>query len=71
MRTTAQSLPAGLLEGTRCGWDIARVKAADRVVEINFGGQQPAEGVGFQCSGHFARSNWGPFLFAKILIGAQ
>lgn len=65
-------LPAQMLGGTMCGWDVVLIAPNEyRVLEINFAGFHPVVGRGFQCSGFLAQPTWGPLLVAKMIRACE
>jgi hypothetical protein len=61
-------LPAGLVSGTLCGWDIARLpNGTFRVIEVNFTGYHPVYRPGFQASGYFINLDWGAKSTAQLI----
>jgi len=61
-------LPAGIVAGTLCGWDVARTPQGKfRVIEANFAGSHPVYRPGFQISGFFVNSDWGAKSTAQLM----
>jgi hypothetical protein len=61
-------LPAGIVAGTLCGWDVARTPQGKfRVIEANFAGFHPVYRPGFQVSGFFVNSDWGAKSTAQLM----
>jgi hypothetical protein len=61
-------LPAGIIAGTLCGWDVARTpQGRFRIIEANFAGFHPVYRPGFQVSGYFVNSDWGAKSTAQLM----
>jgi len=61
-------LPAGIVAGTLCGWDVARTPEGKfRIIEANFAGFHPVYRPGFQVSGYFVNLDWGAKSTAQLM----
>ncbi|HEY6393528.1 MAG TPA: hypothetical protein VIX89_19755 [Bryobacteraceae bacterium] len=61
-------LPAGIIAGTLCGWDVARTPAGKfRIIEVNLTGFHPVYRPGFQVSGFFVNLDWGAKSTAQLM----
>jgi hypothetical protein len=68
MQSILDRLPAGIVSGTLCGWDIARTpEGSFRIIEVNFAGFHPVYRPGFQVSGFFVNSDWGAKSTAQLM----
>ncbi len=60
-------LPAGIVNGSLLGWDVALTAAGDfRIVEVNFSGYHPVHLSGFHCSGFYQDVDWGASMIARL-----
>jgi len=60
-------LPAGIVNGSLLGWDIAVTAAGEfRVIEVNFSGNHPVHLSGFHCSGFYQDVDWGASMIARL-----
>lgn len=61
------TLPATILQGTLIGWDIGITNANEYyVIEANFTGYHPEFYAGFQTSGYFGDTDYGPAMCAWL-----
>jgi hypothetical protein len=61
-------LPAGIVAGTLCGWDVVRTPQGKfRIIEANFAGFHPVYRPGFQVSGYFVNLDWGAKSTAQLM----
>ena len=68
VRSVLERLPAGIVAGSLCGWDVARTRDGRfAVIEINFTGWHPVYRRGYQTSGYFQGQWWGPKMAARML----
>ena len=68
VRSVLDRLPAGIVAGSLCGWDVARTRDGRFIViEINFTGWHPVYRRGYQTSGYFQGQWWGPKMAARML----
>jgi hypothetical protein len=61
-------LPAGIVNGSLLGWDVALTEPGEfQVVEVNFSGCHPVHLPGFHCSGFYQDVDWGASMIARLL----
>src|SRR5258706_1987923 len=65
-------LPAGIVSGTLCRWDVARTTNGKfRIIEANLAGFHPVYRPGFQISGYFVNLDWGAKSTAQLIRFAE
>jgi hypothetical protein len=68
VQSVINRLPASIVRGALCGWDVALTKDGRFVViEVNFSGFHPVHRRGFQCSGYLQDKDWGAKAVASLI----
>jgi hypothetical protein len=68
VQSVLNRLPAAIVQGALCGWDVALTKDGRFVViEVNFSGFHPIHRRGFQCSGYLQDKDWGAKSVARLI----